>query len=81
MYQGNGDVEGAITRYREAIGRKSDLPSAWLNMAVGLATLGRDDEAIAAYEVNKRCDGVARGNGLFVVLENSTSALCMGPKR
>lgn len=51
IYQGNGDVEGAIARYRVAVDRKSDLAPAWLNLGVGLAALGREDEAVAAYEV------------------------------
>lgn len=46
-----GYIDASVSRYRMAINLKSDLSSAWLNLGVALASLDREEEAIAAYEV------------------------------
>lgn len=47
----NGDTEASISQYRQATELKHDLSSAWVNMGVSLSRVGRDDEAMNAYEV------------------------------
>ncbi|CAM9765381.1 unnamed protein product, partial [Hapterophycus canaliculatus] len=45
-----GELEAAVSEYRRAIGLKTDLSPAWLNLGVTLTALDREDEAIDAYK-------------------------------
>ena len=46
----DGDLEGAVTAYREALAVDADFADAWEGLSMALADLGRFDEAIAAAE-------------------------------
>jgi Tfp pilus assembly protein PilF len=45
----NGDIDGAIGRYRTAITMKPDFADAHLNLGVALASTGHHEAAVAAY--------------------------------
>lgn len=51
--KGDGDIDASILQYRLATELKHDLSPAWVNLGVGLTRVGRDDEAMNAYEVTK----------------------------
>lgn len=44
----DGDAEGAVARYREAIALDATFADAWQGLALVLNDLGRHEEAIAA---------------------------------
>lgn len=46
----DGDLEGAVRAYREALAVDADFADAWEGLSMALADLGRFDEAIAAAE-------------------------------
>lgn len=47
----DGDVDASISQYRLAIELQHDLAAAWVKLGQGLHRVGRDDEAMDAYEV------------------------------
>eukprot|EP00903_Cladosiphon_okamuranus_P011215 g10582.t1 len=46
-----GDINGSILQYQLAIDLSDDISNAWLKLGIALSTIGRDDEAMRAYEV------------------------------
>ena len=45
-----GDLEGAVAAYKEALAVDADFADGWEGLSMALADLGRFDEAIAAAE-------------------------------
>lgn len=48
--QSEGDLEGAVAGYREAVERYEEYGKAWMNLGLALRDLGRDEEAKPAFE-------------------------------
>ena len=50
LSQKRGRANDAVRYYRQAIDAKSDFPAAWLNLGHVLMSLGKHEEAVAAWQ-------------------------------